>query len=48
MPVEEIEKRFIGLDWLSSFRDDPGRAYKPVRPASGPGTETRATGDEIR
>ena len=31
MPVEEIEKRFIGLDWLSSFRDDPGRAYKPVR-----------------
>ncbi len=31
MPVEEIERRFIELDWLSSFRDDPGRAYKPVR-----------------
>lgn len=31
MPVEEIEQRFIGLDWLSSFRDDPGRAFKPVR-----------------
>lgn len=31
MPVHEIERRFIGLDWLSSFRDDPGRAYKPVR-----------------
>ncbi|MGC8120032.1 patatin-like phospholipase family protein [Marinobacter sp. VGCF2001] len=31
MPVEEIEQRFIALDWLSSFRDDPGRAYKPVR-----------------
>ncbi len=31
MSVEEIERRFISLDWLSSFRDDPGRAYKPVR-----------------
>lgn len=31
MPVAEIERRFIALDWLSSFRDDPGRAYKPVR-----------------
>jgi len=31
MSVEEIEQRFIDLDWLSSFRDDPGRAYKPVR-----------------
>lgn len=31
MPVEEIEQRFIDLDWVSSFRDDPGRAYKPVR-----------------
>lgn len=31
MPVAEIEQRFIDLDWLSSFRDDPGRAYKPVR-----------------
>ncbi|PSF12401.1 patatin [Marinobacter fuscus] len=31
MPVEEIERRFIAMDWLSSFRDDPGRAYKPVR-----------------
>ncbi len=31
MSVAEIEQRFIDLDWLSSFRDDPGRAYKPVR-----------------
>ena len=31
MSVDEIEQRFIDLDWLSSFRDDPGRAYKPVR-----------------
>lgn len=31
MPVEEIEQRFIEMDWVSSFRDDPGRAYKPVR-----------------
>ncbi|MBJ6135974.1 patatin-like phospholipase family protein [Marinobacter litoralis] len=31
MSVHEIEQRFIDLDWLSSFRDDPGRAYKPVR-----------------
>ncbi len=31
MSVHEIERRFIGLDWVSSFRDDPGRAYKPVR-----------------
>ncbi|CAN0565563.1 unnamed protein product, partial [Ectocarpus sp. 12 AP-2014] len=29
MPVEEIEQRFIDLDWVSSFQDDPGRAYKP-------------------
>lgn len=31
MSVEDIEQRFIELDWLSSFRDDPGRVYKPVR-----------------
>lgn len=31
MPVREIEQRFIDMDWLSSFRDDPGRTYKPVR-----------------
>ncbi|MDI9246506.1 patatin-like phospholipase family protein [Marinobacter sp. CHS3-4] len=31
MPVEDIESRFINLDWLSSFRDDPGRVFKPVR-----------------
>lgn len=31
MSVEDIEDRFINLDWLSSFRDDPGRVYKPVR-----------------
>ena len=34
MSVAEIEQRFIRLDWLSSFRDDPGRAYKPVRRGS--------------
>ena len=31
MPVARIEERFIEMDWLSSFRDDPGRAYKPIR-----------------
>ncbi len=31
MPVNDIEQRFIRMDWLSSFRDDPGRVYKPVR-----------------
>ncbi|WP_336367418.1 patatin-like phospholipase family protein [Marinobacter sp. C2H3] len=31
MPVAEIERRFMNLDWLSSFRDDPGRVYKPIR-----------------
>ncbi|GGE66850.1 patatin [Streptosporangium jomthongense] len=31
MSVAEIEQRFIDMDWLSSFRDDPGRVYKPVR-----------------
>ena len=31
MPVSEIEQRFIEMDWLSSFRDDPGRVYKPIR-----------------
>lgn len=31
MSVSEIEQRFLELDWLSSFRDDPGRAFKPVR-----------------
>ncbi|WP_257785940.1 patatin-like phospholipase family protein [Marinobacter salinus] len=31
MPVNDIERRFIEMDWLSSFRDDPGRIYKPVR-----------------
>lgn len=31
MPVDEIEQRFMDLDWISSFQDDPGRAYKPVR-----------------
>lgn len=31
MEVHEIEERFIDMDWVSSFRDDPGRAYKPVR-----------------
>lgn len=31
MSVVSIENRFINLDWLSSFRDDPGRVYKPVR-----------------
>ena len=31
MPVEDIERRFIEMDWLSSFQDDPGRVYKPIR-----------------
>ena len=31
MPVDDIETRFIGMDWLSNFRDDPGRSYRPVR-----------------
>lgn len=31
MPLKDIEARFINLDWLSSFRDDPGRVFKPVR-----------------
>jgi NTE family protein len=31
MSVKDIEARFINLDWLSSFRDDPGRVFKPVR-----------------
>ncbi|MFC6683023.1 patatin-like phospholipase family protein [Marinobacter koreensis] len=31
MSVAEIEQRFIDMDWLSSFRDDPGRLYKPIR-----------------
>ncbi|WP_372986482.1 patatin-like phospholipase family protein [Marinobacter sp.] len=31
MSVARIEERFIEMDWLSSFRDDPGRAYKPIR-----------------
>lgn len=31
MPLDEIETRFIGMDWLSNFRDDPGRSYRPVR-----------------
>lgn len=31
MDVHEIEDRFIDMDWVSSFRDDPGRAYRPVR-----------------
>lgn len=35
MSVAEIEQRFIGMDWLSSFRDDPGRVYKPVRRKQG-------------
>ncbi|WP_228289224.1 patatin-like phospholipase family protein [Marinobacter salinisoli] len=31
MSVKEIESRFIKLDWVASFKDDPGRIYKPVR-----------------
>ncbi|WP_228141627.1 patatin-like phospholipase family protein [Marinobacter sp. X15-166B] len=31
MPVDEIEDRFVDMNWLSSFQDSPGRAYKPVR-----------------
>ncbi|MBQ0833340.1 patatin-like phospholipase family protein [Marinobacter sp.] len=35
MSVAEIERRFVEMDWLSSFRDDPGRAYKPLRRKQG-------------
>lgn len=31
MPVTDMERRFIEMDWLSSFQDDPGRVFKPVR-----------------
>jgi len=31
MPIPEIERRFLRLDWLASFQDNPGRSYKPVR-----------------
>ncbi len=31
MPVARIEERFIEMDWLASFQDDPGRVYKPIR-----------------
>ncbi|MDX1755166.1 MAG: patatin-like phospholipase family protein [Marinobacter sp.] len=31
MPVDEIEQRFIEMDWLRSFQDTPGRTYLPVR-----------------
>lgn len=35
MSVAEIERRFIEMDWLSSFQDNPGRTYKPVRRKQG-------------
>lgn len=31
MPVDEIEQRFIDMNWLASFQDTPGRSYLPVR-----------------
>lgn len=31
MPVAQIEQQLIDINWLASFRDDPGRAYKAVR-----------------
>ncbi|MDC0661341.1 patatin-like phospholipase family protein [Marinobacter sp. SS21] len=31
MPVDEIEQRFINMNWLASFQDTPGRSYLPVR-----------------
>lgn len=31
MPVDEIEHRFIEMNWLASFQDTPGREYLPVR-----------------
>lgn len=31
MSVADIERRFVEMDWLSSFQDDPGRVFKPVR-----------------
>lgn len=51
MSVADIERRFIAMDWLSSFQDDPGRVYKPVRRKQGewrfpvtPGIGIRADG----
>ena len=51
MSVADIERRFIAMDWLSSFQDDPGRVYKPVRRKQGewrfpvtPGIGVRADG----
>ncbi|WP_328188713.1 patatin-like phospholipase family protein [Marinobacter sp. OP 3.4] len=31
MTVAEIEERLLEMDWVSSFRDNPGRRYEPVR-----------------
>lgn len=30
MPVDEIEQRFIELNWKASFQDTPGRRYEPI------------------
>ncbi|SFM01603.1 patatin-like phospholipase family protein [Marinobacter zhejiangensis] len=30
MPVDEIEQRFINMNWKSSFQDTPGRHYQPI------------------
>lgn len=34
MSVREIEKRLVDMNWVSSFRDTPGRRYQPVREKS--------------
>lgn len=34
MPVREIERRLVEMNWVSSFRDTPGRHYRPVRDKS--------------
>ena len=31
MTVTEIEDRLLEMDWVSSFQDNPGRRYEPVR-----------------
>lgn len=31
MTVEDIEDQLLDMDWVSSFQDNPGRSYEPVR-----------------
>lgn len=34
MSVSDIERRLIDMNWIDSFRDTPGRHYRPVREKS--------------